>query len=162
MYLPSADPRAIVPRDLDRQVPIVVSRVVDRGQRKRTRAGRTSSQLRLLGSRFPRRGLSAVELLLASAILAMMAAVLGTLAGAVQESNRHDLGLRTSIQHGRVGTERIQRAIRQARANEHFPGCAVFGDSVGAWEFPDTLVIWRGDLTAANPDGLPLIRELVI
>lgn len=65
-------------------------------------------------------------------------------------------------QHARVTLQRIERAISGSTANEQFPGCVVFSGTVGSWEFPDTLVVWRGDIAVANPDGGPLFSELVI
>ncbi len=109
-----------------------------------------------------RRGLTLLELLLASAVMALFAAVISALAMAVQQNSEHNEGVGTVTQHARVAIQRIERTASESTANEQFPGCVAFSDTVGSWEFPETLVVWRGDITVANPDGRPLLSELVI
>jgi type II secretory pathway pseudopilin PulG len=103
-----------------------------------------------------------IELLMATAIMAIMAAALGTLAMTVQTSSRISQGDDTATQHARVTLERIQRTLHTATTSANFPGFAVIDEQVGPWRFPDTLVVWRPESTAANPSGLPLFRELVV
>jgi len=106
--------------------------------------------------------LTLLELLLASAVMALFAAVISALAMAVQQNSEHNEGVGMVTQHARVTLQRIQRSVSESTANEQFPGCVAFSDTVGSWEFPDTLVVWRGDIAVANPDGGPLLSELVI
>jgi hypothetical protein len=106
--------------------------------------------------------LSLVELLLASTIMLMLAGALGVLAMSAQTAAEYGHGHGTATQHGRVCLERIERAIAEAHASEQFPGCAVFAESVGSWDFPDTLVVWKPTSAAVDPDGLPRFNELVI
>lgn len=100
--------------------------------------------------------------MLASLVMAIFAAAISALAMAVQQNSQHNEGMGTVTQHARVAFQRIERAVCGATANEYFPGCAVFGDSVQSWNYPDTLVVWRGDIPIADPNGLPLFSELVI
>ncbi len=109
-----------------------------------------------------RRGLTLVELMIASAILAIMVGALSGLALTVQTANEHGSGQNLATQHARVTLERIERSLHAAHANASFPGFAVFSDSVGGWTFPDTLVVWQPSGAPANPDGLPLFSELVV
>jgi prepilin-type N-terminal cleavage/methylation domain-containing protein len=109
-----------------------------------------------------RRGLTLLELLLASSVMALFAAVISALALAVQQNSAHNAGVGTVTQHARVSLQRIERAVSESTANEHFPGCVAFGETIGSWEIPDTLVVWRGDIPVANPGGRPLVSELVI
>jgi len=106
--------------------------------------------------------LTLLELLLTSLVMALFAAAISALAMAVQQNTQHNDGVGAVTQHARVAIQRIERAASGATANENFPGFAVFGDSTQGWEYPDTLVIWRGDVAVADPDGLPLFSELVV
>ena len=67
-----------------------------------------------------------------------------------------------ATQHARVALDRITRTIYGATANEQFPGCIVVAETINGWRYPDTLVIWRPNGAAANPNGLPRYCELVI
>lgn len=109
-----------------------------------------------------RRGLTLLELMLASLVMALFAAAISALAMAVQQNSRHNDGVGSVTQHARVAIQRIERAVSGATANEHFPGCVAFGDSIQGWDYPDTLVVWRGDISVADPNGTPLFRELVM
>jgi hypothetical protein len=100
--------------------------------------------------------------MLASLVMTLFAAAISALAMAVQQNSQHNEGVGTVTQHGRVAIQRIERAVSGATASEHFPGCAVFGDSVQGREYPDTLVVWRGDIPIAEPNGRPLFSELVV
>lgn len=102
------------------------------------------------------------ELLIASSIMVMVASAMGTLAFTVQNTNKFSGGNATAAQHGRVIVQRMQRIIQEATTSRDFPGCAVFSETVGIYEFPDTLVVWHPQSAAANPDGLPLFEELVV
>ena len=122
-----------------------------------------------------RRGLTLIEVMIATAVMAMIALALATLADAVHVADKHVEGQGTTTQHARVAIDRINRVVRQAWANEKFPGVVVFAEQLSGWRFPDTLVVWYPDPeltdggsvvypdgTPTNPDGLPLYRELVI
>jgi prepilin-type N-terminal cleavage/methylation domain-containing protein len=99
-----------------------------------------------------------IELLVASAILAMLAGGVAALAVAVQTSSQAQQGRSLSLQHGRVSLERIQRALSDAHASEQFPGFVAVAES-GAW--PGTIVAWSPNGAAADPAGLPRVSELV-
>jgi prepilin-type N-terminal cleavage/methylation domain-containing protein len=112
----------------------------------------------------PRRaGLTLVELLIATAILALMVAALGALTQAVKVSSEYTLGRTTATQHGRVALSRITAAVSTCYANESFPGAVVFAGVNGSYDYPDTLVVWRpASSTPANAGGLPLFSEIVV
>lgn len=109
-----------------------------------------------------RRGLTLTELLIAGTIMTMLAAGMGSLVLTVQGANEYCRGQSMAAQHARVALDRIHRAVRTAEASEQFPGCIVVSESVGAWDFPDTLVVWSPTGVAAAPSGLPQVNELVI
>jgi prepilin-type N-terminal cleavage/methylation domain-containing protein len=122
------------------------------------------------------RGLTLIEVLIATAVMGMTALSLATLADAVRVTDEHVTSQGDATQHARVAIDRVNATVRQAWANEKFPGVIVFSDQVSGWRFPDTAVVWYPDpeLTdgsgnllypdgkPANPDGLPLFRELKI
>jgi prepilin-type N-terminal cleavage/methylation domain-containing protein len=115
------------------------------------------------GRRQRRRGLTLTELLAASVIMAMIAGALSTLAMAVQGASGYCQGQTTAAQHGRVLNQRIEQAVFAGHATEQFPGCVVFSERVGGYDFPDTLVVWQPQNgTPANTNGRPQVRELVV
>ena len=120
----------------------------------------------LLGSTVCRRGsgMTLVETLLAMAVLVMVAAALAGLSNAVQMHSQHVEGCGLATQHARVALARIERTVREATANESFPGFLVIEEYVASWRFPDTLVIWHppAGKSAADPKGLPRFSELVL
>ena len=99
---------------------------------------------------------------MAVSITGIMAGAISALTHAVQVGSAYTQGYGTATQHGRVSLERITRKVREATANENFPGAAVFADLVQSWRFPDTLVVWHPTGLPANPAGLPLYNELVV
>jgi prepilin-type N-terminal cleavage/methylation domain-containing protein len=109
-----------------------------------------------------RRGLSLIELLIASSIMLLIAGALGMLAMTAQMSAEYGHGHSHATQHARVALERIERTLAGATASEQFPGFAAFNESVGGWDFPDTLVVWHPEGAAVDPEGLPRFDELVI
>lgn len=109
-----------------------------------------------------RRGLTLVELLMASAATSIIAVGLGGLAMAVYAGHEHIAGRTSTAQHGRVCLERIRRYVEGATASESFAGCVVFSETVGTNVFPEILVVWSPATTAADPTGLPKVSELVI
>lgn len=122
----------------------------------------TCRHRRNVGCRLRRRGLTLTELLAASVIMTLVAGALSTLVMAVQGSSSYCSGQTTAAQHGRVVLQRIDQTVMGAYANEQFPGCVVFSDVVGGYDFPDTLVVWMPEGAPANPNGRPLVRELVV
>lgn len=110
----------------------------------------------------PRRGLTLLELMLASLVMTLFAAAISTLAMAVQQNSQHNEEVGIVTQHARVAIQRIERAVSRATANEQFPGCVAFSDRLEGWEYPTTLVVWRGDIPVADPNGLPRFSELVV
>jgi hypothetical protein len=104
-----------------------------------------------------------VELLIASSMLMLLAGVVGGLASAVETSSYYSQGHADAAQHARVALERITREIGQATAVGGYAGFAVVSEVVGTASYPDTLLVWRPpNGMPANPDGPPLVSELVI
>lgn len=103
-----------------------------------------------------------LELMIA---MSLMALVIGALAGLARTSEQgfdYSEGYGAATQHARVVLDRITRTIHAATANEQFPGCIVIAETINSWRYPDTLVIWRPNGVAADPNGLPRYCELVI
>ncbi len=107
-------------------------------------------------------GLTLAELLIAISIMVIVAGTLAALAKAVQSGAQYAQTQQLALQHGCVALERIVRTVREATANEQFPGVLVLAENVSPWRFPDTLVVWHPTSTARDPDGLPRFDELVI
>ena len=109
-----------------------------------------------------RSGLSLPELMIASSILALMLAALGSLASAVDSGHEYCHGRSVATQHARVAMQRITRNLNGAHASREFPGFISFQETIGLYSFPETLVIWQPIGNPANTGGLPLIGELVV
>lgn len=109
-----------------------------------------------------RKGLTLPELIISIAIMVMIAGAMAVLSNGVQSVAEHTQGLDLASQHGRIAMSRIDNNLRKAFANESFPGVFVLSTTSGSYTFPDTLFIWRPDVAAANPAGLPMVRELVV
>lgn len=103
-----------------------------------------------------------VELLAVSAILLMMAGMLGSLSLAVQTTHDSQYQRGLTLQHGQVVLDRLRQRLDRAVGNENFPGAAVFAQTIGSVTYPDTLVVWCPATTPAAPTGLPRISELVV
>jgi hypothetical protein len=88
--------------------------------------------------RHNRRGLTLTELIIAGAIMAMLTIGMGSLVMTVHATNAYCRGQGIAAQHARVTLDRIDRAVRQARANREFPG------------------------PPADPHGLPRVNELAL
>ena len=123
---------------------------------------RSSGTLTSVRSRKRHQGLTLLELMIAMTIMVMIVGTLGVMANGIQQSYEYTDGHGTATQHARVVLERIGRTVRKATANEQFPGAIVVSESIGPWQFPDVLVVWRPDGDPAAPDGLPQFNELVI
>ena len=109
-----------------------------------------------------RPGMTLLELLLAMTITAMVIGTLGVLANGVQLSFQYAEGHGLATQHARVVLDRITQSVREATANEQFPGAIVLADEEGSWRFPETLVVWHPAGVAADPEGLPRFNELIV
>ena len=109
-----------------------------------------------------RRGFSLAELLIAVAIMAVLAGAVGALAISVESGSAFSQGRAMATQHARVARDRIERTVREATANEQFPGFFVLTERIGSTKLPDTLVVWRPAGSPANPQGMPLMSELVV
>ncbi len=103
-----------------------------------------------------------LELLIALSIMVGIVGTLGVLAKGVEDAFEYVEGHGTATQHARVAMDRIARTVREATANDQFPGVLVVDTQVGAWRFPDTLAVWHPTGEPADPDGLPRYNELVI
>jgi type II secretory pathway pseudopilin PulG len=103
-----------------------------------------------------------LELLIATSIMAIMSAVLGSLALCVQMQSRFSQGQGEAVQHARVVLDRLQRHMQESNVSPQFPGFAVFADQVSGKKYPDTLVIWSPTTFALAPNGLPRWNELLI
>ncbi|MBN1909842.1 MAG: prepilin-type N-terminal cleavage/methylation domain-containing protein [Pirellulales bacterium] len=110
----------------------------------------------------PRRGLTLVELMIGMAVMSIIAVMMTALSSAVfvgaEYADEHGL----AVQHARVALERISRTVREAKANNTFPGFLVLTKQVSTWYFPNTLVVWRPSSAAPDIDGVPQFNELVI
>lgn len=114
------------------------------------------------GEALHRAGLTLVELLLAMSITAIMAGTLSVLASAVYQGTAHIESQGTATQHARVVLDRIERLVSEATATPEYPGVVVVHETVGAWRFPDMLVLWHPNAAPANPAGPPLVEELIL
>lgn len=103
-----------------------------------------------------------LELMIAMSVMLMVVGTMGGLARTVQQSYEYSEGYGTATQHARIVLDRIAETVRQATANEQFPGCIVVADYDNSVRFPDTLVVWRPAGAPAAPNGLPRYNELVI
>ena len=109
-----------------------------------------------------RRALTLLELVVAMTIMAMVVVALAGLTRTAQQGFEYSEGYGVATQHARVVLDRIAQNACQATANDQFPGCIVVAETVNAYRYPDTLVLWRPSGAPANPTGLPRYCELVI
>ena len=109
-----------------------------------------------------RRGLTLTELLIASTIMVMIVGAMSMLAMTVHSANDHCQGQSLAAQHGRVVLDHLSRTISAAASNENFPGFVIITEQVGPSTFPDALAVWLPEGTAADPDGLPRVSEIVL
>lgn len=112
--------------------------------------------------RAARRGLTLAELLIATTILLLIATAVGLLASAVHGANAYGQGYLVAGQHARVALSRIEQTLRKTYASEQFPGFLVVSEVAGGQQLPQTLVVWAPATAPANPDGRPLVKELVL
>ncbi|MCS7304283.1 MAG: prepilin-type N-terminal cleavage/methylation domain-containing protein [Thermoguttaceae bacterium] len=107
-------------------------------------------------------GLTLLEVLISLVVLVLVVGALMGLSRAVAIGSAYSDSVGLTSQHARVVLDRITRTVRQARANVNFPGFLVVADQIGAWRFPDCLVVWSPDSEPADPEGMPRFSELVI
>ena len=103
-----------------------------------------------------------LELLIAMSIMMIVVGTLGALSKGVQEGFQYTEGRGLATQHARVVLDRIAKTVREATANEQFPGVIVLAEQEDLWRFPDTLVVWHPDGAPADAEGLPRFNELLI
>ena len=108
-----------------------------------------------------RRGFTIVELLMSMAILGMVVVAVGVLSQSVFQANEHTRAVGAATQHARVAMQRISQTVTSAYAAATEPGVAVIENLVGGESLPDTAVIWAPTGDPQNPDGPPLVGELV-
>lgn len=110
-----------------------------------------------------RRGITLMETMLAVAVIGMTVTAMGAMMHAVSISSEYSQGYGDATQHARVCLDRIARAVNEAYGANEYSGVWVVEDTVGSYNFPDTLVVWRpASGTPVNPDGPPRANELVI
>lgn len=109
-----------------------------------------------------RRGLTLAELMLASAVMAVMSLALATLVAGVRETSDYTQDQGSAVQHGRTAVARIERALRLAHASESFPGAMIVDEVVSSASLPHALAVWSPTSLPANPTGLPLVREILL
>lgn len=110
----------------------------------------------------PRRGMTLVELIVASSIMALIVGGMAALAMTVEAGGAQGRETSTTLQHAEIVLHRIEAAMLDAHATRQFPGFAVFPTTHGDFDFPDTVVVWRPTGTPANPDGVPRFDEIVV
>ena len=108
------------------------------------------------------RGMTLVELLVASSIMALAVAAIASLGSAAQSSAAYGNAHGSAVEQGRMITSRIARTVEEATVNDKFPGFIVISNTVDGERYPDALVVWHPDGAAADPDGWPRKDELVI
>lgn len=89
-----------------------------------------------------RRGLTLAELMLASAVMAVMSLWLATLVAGVRETSDYTQDQGSAVQHGRTAVARIERALRLAHASESFPGAMIVDEVVSSASLPHALAAW--------------------
>ncbi|MCE9528243.1 MAG: prepilin-type N-terminal cleavage/methylation domain-containing protein [Planctomycetales bacterium] len=109
-----------------------------------------------------RRGFTLPELLCAIAILTVLAGAMGTLAYGVGNANDYCRGQNEAAQHARVVLERIRRNVVNCKASESFPGCMVASSTVGAYSYPDRLLIWKSNGVTAGATEYPRLSDLIV
>lgn len=108
------------------------------------------------------RGLTLIELLIATSVLALVVGTLSALSIGVEQGYEYAEGYGTATQHARIALERIMRSAEGATTSEQFPGLIVVADYDSGSRFPETLVVWHPAGAAADSNGLPRFNELVV
>lgn len=106
-----------------------------------------------------RRGLTLAELLVATAVMAIICVSFGTLALSVQMANEYTIKKNQIGQHGRVILQRIERSLNAAHATEQFPAVHSINYLQSGYDFPQAIAVWN---PAAPPlSDYPRVGELV-
>ena len=71
------------------------------------------------------RGMTLIELLLASSIMVLAVAAIASLGSAAQSAAAYGDAHGSVVEQGRMITSRIARTVEEATANENFPGFIV-------------------------------------
>ncbi|MFT5526789.1 MAG: hypothetical protein ACI9G1_004245 [Pirellulaceae bacterium] len=95
---------------------------------------------------------------MAVAILSIMMLGLAGLTSAVQMSHDHTHSRHLAMQNARVVLNRMQRTVVNCQTSDEFPGAIVVLRNGG----PDRLVVWSPETTASDPEGRPLVNELIV
>lgn len=109
-----------------------------------------------------RRGLTLAEMMLATAVMAVMSLALATLVAGVRETSDYTQDQGSAVQHGRTAVARIERAVRLAHASEAFPGAMIVDEVVSSVSLPHALAVWSPTGLPADPAGLPQVREILL
>ncbi|MBN1396029.1 MAG: prepilin-type N-terminal cleavage/methylation domain-containing protein [Pirellulales bacterium] len=109
-----------------------------------------------------RRAMTLLELMIAMTVIVLVMGTLGGVARTVQQGYEYSEGYGSATQHARIALERIAENVRQATANDLFPGCLVVAEYENSCRFPDTLVVWRPGGTPVDAAGLPRFNELIV
>jgi type II secretory pathway pseudopilin PulG len=124
---------------------------------------RPPSWFRWFHYRSIRRGVFTVtELLIALALVGMIAAACAGLFLASERAFMLAKNYATLAEEGQLTIERIRRAVERAHATRSFPGFLVLQSSLGAWQFPDTLVVWWPNEGVSSERELPRMDEIVV
>ena len=107
-------------------------------------------------------GMTLIELMLACSIMAMAAVAIASLGTAAESAAAYENAHGEIAQQARMIAARISRAVETSVGNENFPGFIVISTMVDGELYPDALVVWNPDTDAANPDAMPLKKELVV
>jgi len=109
-----------------------------------------------------RRAVSLVEMIVASAVVALIVGSMGMMAVGVRKTQdvSRDTGLR--VQHARIVVERVETNVRGAFANLGFPGFMVFSTQVSGATYPDVLVVWKPKSVPDDADRMPIWNELIV
>ncbi|QDU94758.1 prepilin-type N-terminal cleavage/methylation domain-containing protein [Lignipirellula cremea] len=108
-----------------------------------------------------RRGLSLLELLLATAIMSLIALGVSAMAGTVRIAGEYAHSRSQAVQHGRVASNQIEQAVAHAKCCEAFPGCLAVDTYVSGVSYPDALVVWLPEGAAADPEA-PRMNEMLL
>ncbi|MBN2296432.1 MAG: prepilin-type N-terminal cleavage/methylation domain-containing protein [Pirellulales bacterium] len=108
------------------------------------------------------RGMTLVELLLASSIMLLAVAAITSLSNATQSGATYTNGHTEIVEQARMISARIKRTVEGATSSDKFPGFIIIDFNIDGHRFPDSLIVWHPEGGAVNPDGLPRVNELVV
>ncbi|MEA1950891.1 MAG: prepilin-type N-terminal cleavage/methylation domain-containing protein, partial [Planctomycetota bacterium] len=82
------------------------------------------------------RGMTLVELLLASSIMVLAVAAIASLGNATQTGANYSNGHNEIVEQARMIAARIKRTVEGATTSDEFPGFIVIGATVDGHRFP--------------------------